>query len=108
MLQWLMEILESGEHALQVVGVGGSTQTVLAHTFIDALIAKYQEVEPHAVPVSAVTPGVAPDISSPPVPTDAQIAAYLARQAESSDAVRTSTVVDAATGAPQGTFRATA
>jgi hypothetical protein len=105
MLQWLMEILESGEHALQVVGVGGQTQTVLAHSFIDALIAKYQEHEPMPVPVTEFAAPVEP---SNPVPTDEQIAAYLARQAESTANVRTSTVVDAATGAPQGTFQATA
>jgi hypothetical protein len=104
MLQWLMEILESGEHALQVVGVGGSTQTVLAHSFIDALIAKMTEQEP--APARIETIAVEPEAN--PVPTPEQIAAYLAQQSASSESVRTSTVVDAATGAPQGTFQATA
>lgn len=102
MLQWLIQILESGEHMLQVVGVGGSTQTVLAHSFIDALIAKMTEQEPAPVERTATLS------ETNPVPTPEQIAAYLAQQAASSESVRTSTVVDAATGAPQVTFQATA
>lgn len=103
-----MRVLESGEHLISVVGVGGVTHSALSHTFIDALIAEYEAHTPLQAPAPVVTEFTAPVEPSNPVPTDAQIAAYLARQAESTDAVRTSTVIDTATGAPQGTFQATA
>lgn len=108
-----MRVLESGEHLIQVVGVNGVTHSALSHTFIDALIAEIEKITPPQAPGAVSYDPQAPlelvaPVESNPVPTDAQIAAYLARQSESSDATRKSTVIDAATGAPQGTFQATA
>jgi hypothetical protein len=76
MLQFLLRALESGEHRISVVGVGGVTIEALAHTFIEALIAEY---EAHT-PLQAPAPETEPAPALEPVPTDDQIAAYLARK----------------------------
>jgi hypothetical protein len=78
MLQFLLRALESGEHRISVVGVGGVTIEALAHTFIEALIAEYEAHTPLQAPAPAPETEPAPALE--PVPTDDQIAAYLARK----------------------------
>lgn len=128
MLNFLKGLLASGEHAMQVVGVNGITAVALNHdTFLAALIA-FIESETQALETTAhvavQAPGPVESQGSDsnlhamaaaqaaavtnPVPTSEQIAAYLAMQSQSAEAVKSSTVVDAATGAPQGTFQASA
>lgn len=55
MLEFLKAALESGEHLIEAVGIGGTTQRVLAHTFIEALIAKMESVDPVAPVAPVVT-----------------------------------------------------
>jgi hypothetical protein len=82
MLQFLLRALESGEHRISVVGVGGVTIEALAHTFIEALIAEYEAHTPLQAPAPAPAPApeTEPAPALEPVPTDDQIAAYLARK----------------------------
>jgi hypothetical protein len=79
MLEFLLKCLESGEHMLTVVGVGGTTQQALSHTFIDALIAEIQKVDPMLNEQVALVSPIAESVSpSSIVPTEEQIAAYIA------------------------------
>jgi len=79
MLKFLLEALASGEHLLTVVGVGGTTQQALAHTFIDALIAEIQKHDPALNEQVALAAPLVETVSPAAlVPTEEQIAAYLA------------------------------
>jgi hypothetical protein len=85
MLQFLLRALESGEHRISVVGVGGVTIEALAHSFIDALIAEYEKHTPLQAPAPetvAEFPTLVEPAPAPRAPTDAEIAAYLYARAQ--------------------------